>query len=205
MIIDKKILIKLGSKNITYYKNLGYDIPMGIDKRGRPRVIKEQKLLVNVDDLPKASNMKIQVMCEDCGKTRYIQMSTLTDRGNSSFLKNGETLCSDCANKRMGGINNSQYIHGNNNYCSYRYNAKNRGLSFELTIEDFEKLIPGKCFYCGEDSNGIDRWDNNIGYTVENSLSCCSYCNFIKRSKSPDEFITKIRNIYNTLNQKKLI
>jgi len=205
MIIEQEIWVSIGSKNATYYKELGYKIPIGKDKRGRPRIIKEEKVLVNINDLPKSSNVKVKVQCEDCGNVREVNISTLTNRLNSSYLKNGETLCSKCANKRMGGVNNSQYIHGNNRYCEYRYNAKKRGYDFELTVDEFEKLIPSHCFYCGEESNGIDRWDNNIGYTVENSLPCCSSCNFIKRSDTPNHFINKIKKIYETLKTKNLI
>lgn len=205
MIIDKQIWVKLSSSNIRYYKSLGYDIPIGKDKRGRTRVIKENNILVNVIDLPKSSNIKINVQCEDCGKFRKINISTLTNRLNSSYIKNGETLCSKCANKRMSGINNSQYLHGNSHYCEYRYNARKRGYDFDLTIDDFEKLVPSNCFYCGEKSNGIDRWDNTKGYTIDNSLPCCGSCNFIKRTDTPIQFINKITKIYETLKNKHLI
>ena len=37
--------------------------------------------------------------------------------------------------------------------------------------------------------NGIDRADNALGYTVENSVSCCKICNIAKRDLTIEEFI----------------
>ena len=45
--------------------------------------------------------------------------------------------------------------------------------------------------------NGIDRIDNNLGYTVQNSISCCKKCNYAKHKMSYDEFIELVTNIYN--------
>lgn len=202
MIIDKQIKVKLGSKNIQYYVNLGYVLPIGKDKRGRPRIEKENGLIVNVEDLPIGCNVKIKVQCEDCYEIREINYSTLSYRKNSSFNKTGETLCSKCANARMSGVNSPVYSHGNVLYSYYKHSAKKRNINFELTIEQFESLVPSNCFYCDETSNGIDRWDSNIGYTIVNSKPCCGECNFIKNKTSPNVFIEKIKKIYNTLTSK---
>ena len=39
-------------------------------------------------------------------------------------------------------------------------------------------LFKSNCFYCGllnsNVLNGIDRKDNNLPYTYENSVSCCN-------------------------------
>jgi len=42
--------------------------------------------------------------------------------------------------------------------------------------------------------SGIDRKDNNLGYTPENSLPCCTLCNMMKRTYSYDNFY-KIINV----------
>jgi hypothetical protein len=36
--------------------------------------------------------------------------------------------------------------------------------------------------------NGIDRLDNNIGYTDENSVTCCKTCNYMKGAMPIDEW-----------------
>lgn len=44
--------------------------------------------------------------------------------------------------------------------------------------------------------NGIDRIDNSIGYTVENTVSCCTKCNTAKLTSSFDEFKEWVRKVY---------
>ena len=44
--------------------------------------------------------------------------------------------------------------------------------------------------------NGIDRIDSSKGYTVENSVPCCKYCNTAKNTMSVDEFLKWIGRVY---------
>ena len=44
--------------------------------------------------------------------------------------------------------------------------------------------------------NGIDRIDSSKGYTVENSVACCKYCNTAKNTMSVDEFLKWIGRVY---------
>lgn len=99
---------------------------------------------------------------------------------------------------------------------SYARNAKRKCLVFELNRDEFVKLMNGNCFYCdiplstvkrsSYDEikyNGIDRLNNNMGYTHDNVVSCCKHCNYIKREKSLSEFIKIVRKIHdNTLHIK---
>lgn len=76
----------------------------------------------------------------------------------------------------------------------YMGGAKKRGLAFEFTLEEFtERFWQQPCAYCGEPLRrvGVDRVDNTKGYTKENTVSCCSTCNFMKLRSSRDDFITK--------------
>ena len=43
--------------------------------------------------------------------------------------------------------------------------------------------------------NGIDRWNNNAGYTPENSVACCFQCNDAKGSMDGDEFLKLVYGI----------
>jgi hypothetical protein len=62
-------------------------------------------------------------------------------------------------------------------------------------------LMKGICFHCKiphvGGAMGIDRLDSAFGYTIENSVSCCATCNFIKNVLSMDEFYTHLTDIYN--------
>ena len=68
MLITKEVEIELHSSQITYYRNLGYDIPKIKDKRGRYTTPKGTKINVKVEDLPKGSGINIQYKCDICGE-----------------------------------------------------------------------------------------------------------------------------------------
>lgn len=44
--------------------------------------------------------------------------------------------------------------------------------------------------------NGIDRLDSNIGYNIENCVTCCKQCNIMKNVWSEKDFLNKIKEIY---------
>jgi hypothetical protein len=80
----------------------------------------------------------------------------------------------------------------------YQDGANKRGLLFEFTFEEFTNAFWQKpCAYCGEKLRtvGVDRVDNALGYTVTNTVPCCSTCNFMKLKTSREEFIRKCGQI----------
>ncbi len=79
----------------------------------------------------------------------------------------------------------------------YIKNALNRNLEFNLSLEEFKSFWQKDCHFCSDTINtiGIDRLDNNLGYTLENVVSCCKICNFMKRNLSVEDFLTKCKRI----------
>jgi hypothetical protein len=77
--------------------------------------------------------------------------------------------------------------------------AKRRGYSWGLSIEQAGFCYTQPCHYCGEAPNGklngIDRQDNNVGYTAENCVPCCPTCNYTKCKMSSDEFVWLCKKI----------
>jgi len=74
-------------------------------------------------------------------------------------------------------------------------NAKRRGLDVSLTRDQYEEISKQPCYYCdgildtdiGHGSH-IDRLNNQFGYSFENSISCCNFCNRIKQDLlTPEE------------------
>lgn len=60
----------------------------------------------------------------------------------------------------------------------HQASARYRGLSHELTEEEWCTLIAGPCAYCGGPSEGgIDRRDSTVGYIVQNCVPACKRCN----------------------------
>jgi hypothetical protein len=49
------------------------------------------------------------------------------------------------------------------------------------------------------EANGIDRINNNEGYTIDNCVPCCGRCNYLKCDTSYDEFLSWISKAYNHL------
>lgn len=100
----------------------------------------------------------------------------------------------------------------------YKSNAKKRNIPYTLTREDAVKLFQGDCFFCGipptavhtrkglkgsYTHNGIDRVDSSKGYELGNVNSCCAYCNYLKGARSNEEFLTKVRIIFEHRVQKR--
>jgi len=90
-------------------------------------------------------------------------------------------------------------------YAVYKFHADRRKLPFELTKAQFKNLTDGNCHFCGIPPyqeyrpghksgsyiyNGVDRLENQLGYTKDNSVSCCGVCNDMKRTRSVAEFIS---------------
>lgn len=48
--------------------------------------------------------------------------------------------------------------------------------------------------------NGIDRIDNNLGYTKDNCVSCCYMCNSFKSDFAINDFLNHVKKIFIHLN-----
>lgn len=98
--------------------------------------------------------------------------------------------------------------------CMYKHAAKKRGMSWELSDEEFFKITKSPCFYTGwlPDNvhktqsgneiyiyNGIDRLDSSKGYTKDNCVPCHKIVNRMKSDLTYDEFIRVIRAIINKI------
>lgn len=118
----------------------------------------------------------------DCGKECEVA---------SSYLQKGKTLSCGCLLQEIRSVNSVL----NSLFSSYKYHAKIRNYEFDLTKEQFEKIIQQNCHYCNKPPtqivanknhkkilkyNGIDRKNNSLGYVEHNSVPCCGICNDIK-------------------------
>jgi len=94
---------------------------------------------------------------------------------------------------------------------NYKAGAERRGLEWDLTEEQFKEITQKDCYYCGTKPNnrienkgsngayiynGIDRVNNNKGYTIENSVPCCYTCNRRKGKSSLQEYKDWIKQTY---------
>jgi len=138
--------------------------------------------------------------CE-CGNT--------TEVVTGSLLKEGGTRSCGCRSSEVAIENSKKSRHKimkpesafNTITSIYRRNAVKRNLCWELSPEQALLRFKGDCYFCGlppsnlykprgysQRYSGIDRLDNTKGYTVENTVSCCSICNHAKHTLGEAEF-----------------
>lgn len=128
-----------------------------------------------------------------CGFSKTLEISDLIN-GRSKG-------CQNCANNKTIKKRRSDYIPYSKVYASYKANAKKLNREFYLTFDEAQSLFIAPCHYCKVEPstkvkqkvedlwyNGIDRKDNSIGYTKENSVTCCKICNYAKHTMSYDEY-----------------
>lgn len=89
----------------------------------------------------------------------------------------------------------------------YKKGADDRELVWELSKEDFITIVTSNCYYCGATPtkreiwarsglmNGIDRMERAKGYTLSNSVPCCTKCNYMKGRLNTNEFIEQTKRI----------
>jgi len=72
----------------------------------------------------------------------------------------------------------------NGRYITSRYQAKRRGIEWGISKEFFFASTSRPCSYCGgslpRTGCGLDRKNNSVGYTEDNSVPCCFVCNRVK-------------------------
>jgi hypothetical protein len=132
----------------------------------------------------------------DCGVGREVRISS---------LKQGHTKSCGCLHKDV-----KRHAPGSaalkNLFNRYQWEARQRGYSFELSLEQFQKITAQNCFYCDSPPfqvhgqrgyhgsikySGVDRVDNALGYVPDNCVPSCKPCNAAKNSISK-EMIAKL-------------
>ena len=166
-------------------------------KFGRLEVI--QRDLKTYTSTPK----KIRWICHcECGTEKSI-------RGENLYM--GKVSSCGCLQKEIARETGKAFAlpDGENQkrsiLQSYKKRAKGLDLPFELSKEEFEKLLASDCSYCGSgpsnkrrrtgksdeifDYNGVDRISSDKGYTMDNVVPCCSICNYAKNDLPVEEFL----------------
>jgi len=81
----------------------------------------------------------------------------------------------------------------NDKFRVYKLYAEEKGYEFNISFEEFKKIIESDCFYCGckrgLNLNTIDRLDSNLGYIKENMVPSCKTCNFMKNTLNLNTFL----------------
>lgn len=146
-------------------------------------------------DSDKNKSSKWLCVC-DCGK------ETITTQ---NMLKRGYKKSCGCLHKLPEGESSFNAV-----FRRYKHQAKKRNVNFKLTKEQFKKLTQKDCFWCGSEPsqeyrrdnangsfiyNGVDRYDSNKGYILDNCVTSCGKCNVMKNNLTENEFIFHLKKI----------
>lgn len=170
----------------------------------------------------RASNGNIFYLCEcDCGNKKEIMRSNLVSKSKYKTISCG---CYVKTGKHVEHRKDKdRELHMVKNlYCKLKIRHKKLGgnESELISMELFWKLIKKECAYCGiKDSdivkdtllyndyvlyhNGIDRIDSLKGYTKENVVCCCKYCNTAKSNRTLEEYTKWYEQVYDYFIKKK--
>lgn len=84
-------------------------------------------------------------------------------------------------------------------FNTYKKEAEDRKLSFNLTETEYDTITRLPCYLCGYkqmNGIGIDRIDNSIReYSILNIKPCCGSCNTMKNYMETDKFKTLMKRI----------
>lgn len=172
---------------------------------------KFERLLV----ISEAENIKGRAawLCKcDCGNYKIIK---------AEYLKNGDTKSCGCLNnekrsQRYSKAYNARKIYNSPELATIATIWRNLYSDGDINLETFSSLIKQNCFYCNSPPsgkkkfsnkfkttdgyliyNGLDRIDNSKPHTLDNVITCCSWCNITKRERSQKEFKQWIVNAVN--------
>lgn len=152
--------------------------------------------IVEKSGYDKHNNRLYKCRC-DCG-------NFVTVRGNA--LTSGNTKSCGCLSREVKKSKKFPNDRGviNHIILQYKRHARDRGIPWELSYEDVERIIQQPCVYCGTeksnhkvtknlkegyDHNGIDRVDSSKGYFSGNVVPCCKICNIAKSNMNQKDFI----------------
>ena len=143
----------------------------------------DERVIIKIDRLTE-TNYTFLLYCDVCKTEQLVK--------RQGGLKR---KCTGCAGKIWRHETEDSRIR-NKSFTNYRYRAIKRGYEFSLTRTHFLEIISRPCFWCGEVGKvGVDRLDNYLGYSVDNSVASCKRCNYAKNDMSLNEWQDWINRI----------
>jgi len=102
---------------------------------------------------------------------RHITFLPVSQFSKGQLRRRG-SLCIDCMRTRRW--------RPNERFQSTRSQARERGITFDLTVAEFSRLVSQPCVYGDGTRVGLDRINNERGYISGNCVPCCYKHNLIK-------------------------
>jgi hypothetical protein len=135
-------------------------------------------------------------------KTMNYRQRKIANVGIDEYLKQNAIVAKNWRNNNPDKVketNENKQADKVQHYKTYQRSANLKQLEFTLTFDDYVSLSEMPCYYCGiieaRGFNGIDRKHQTAGYLLNNCVSCCQMCNYIKGSLSEQTFIKRAIHI----------
>jgi hypothetical protein len=132
------------------------------------------------------------MLCPFCNQT-FISTSNRFKNISSCYSCRGETKKVSSEESTLKHL-----------YSGVKGRKKSKERGFNITFDQFKKLVKSPCHYCGSKGyvskghrdwsadvlvNGLDRLDSSIGYLYDNVVPCCRVCNSAKSDMKYSEFM----------------
>ena len=178
-LIVEDICVELSGRNIPHYEQLGYKIPKYFNKNNYEYFVKRgTKIVVNVSDLPKGSNVLVNTICDGCGREKAMTYNTYSNNNHD-----GKTYCQQCYAKLFNS--------GENCY-SWRYDLTEEERNIERNYPEYKNFIKHvlardnyTCQVCGDENTKRDilvhhldgyNWCVEKRVSVTNGITLCKTC-----------------------------
>lgn len=128
-----------------------------------------------------------------CSGCEGLQLYTRKDHAKQSLLNDWQ--CKQCIGKAKGYSANQPVGPLRRMFNRFSKSAKNRGIDWCLSLEQFGSAFTGQCALTGweismkDQTASLDRIDNGKGYAVDNIQWVHSMVNMSKNKYSQDRFV----------------
>lgn len=173
-LISKTVMVSV-CNNVSYYENLGYNIPFHYDKNGNRKYSIGDLFEVKVSDLPPNSSVKVVIECDICKEQKYVRYSNYTAHNH-----NGKCYCVKCSNKLFNtGENNINWKYTKTDEERKKKRTSSFDIEFKRKVLKRDKY---KCCCCNKNKklvvHHLDGYDNfkELRYEVSNGITMCEDC-----------------------------
>lgn len=175
-LISTEVEVGLCGKNITYYENLGYDIPR-VQGKYRTSIPRGTKIIVKVKDLSCGSHVLVKVRCDCCDKIYNLAYQTYYEINH-----NGQIYCNSCSKK---------IFNSGKNHSRWNFNKTDEERLIKRNYPEYTEFVKKvlardnyTCQCCGKhDSSHMEvhhldgyDWCKEKRTDVTNGITLCRNC-----------------------------
>lgn len=146
----------------------------------------------------RGQSTKWGLVCPHCGNEFLVETTHINKRGR----------CYKCRGIDLRVVSEETTYKYFFNFLKVNSYGKKRLIT--ISLEDFKMIASMPCHYCGIEPeyrsgqyewnppvkvHGLDRVDSSGGYSLDNVVSCCKWCNIAKLDRSKEDFLEWARRL----------